>query len=206
MSAAVASAPVASSNASKPKVSKAKIAVKSLHPSYLDMIKKAIGELKGKSGSSKPAILKYVLANFQVGDNIIQVNSHLRVALKRGVAKGDFKQVKGTGASGSFKLGEKKPTPKIIKKVVAKKPAVKKTKAATKSTTEKKAKSPKKAAAKSKSEKTEKKPKAEKKSVKEKKAKSTKKVAAKPKTEKKAKAPKKAVAKPKAKKAAEPKA
>ncbi|KAA0190402.1 hypothetical protein HAZT_HAZT002079 [Hyalella azteca] len=66
------------------------------------------------------------------------VGSHVRVALKRGVAAGTIKQVKGTGASGSFKLpdktaGPKKApaakkvkTPKKAKTMWTEKPAVKK--------------------------------------------------------------------------------
>lgn len=61
-----------------------------------------------------------------------QINAHLRLALKRGVTKNELKQVKGTGASGSFRLGEKKVAAAAKpKKVAAKKPkAEKKTKVA----------------------------------------------------------------------------
>jgi hypothetical protein len=67
------------------------------HPTYSAMIKAAIKNLNEKTGSSKAAILKYILQNYKVGDNIKAVNSHLRVALKRGVTTGMCKQVKGTG-------------------------------------------------------------------------------------------------------------
>jgi len=90
------------------------------HPKYVDMIAEAIGALKERKGSSRQAILKYVEANFKVGDN---ANVHLKVALKRGVISGVFKQTKGTGASGSFRVAEK---PKVAKKPAAKKPAAKK--------------------------------------------------------------------------------
>ncbi|VDO75519.1 unnamed protein product [Onchocerca flexuosa] len=47
----------------------------------------------------------------------IQVNAHLRLGLKRGVASGILKQMKGTGASGSFRLADaKSEQPKKIKK------------------------------------------------------------------------------------------
>ncbi|EPB72184.1 linker histone H1 and H5 family protein [Ancylostoma ceylanicum] len=72
------------------------------------MIRKAVAELKEKSGSSKAAILKYILQHYKLGDNVTKINAQLRLAIKRGVIKGDLKQVKGSGASGSFKLGEKK--------------------------------------------------------------------------------------------------
>ena len=133
------------------------------HPKYIDMVKAAIGSLKEKTGSSKQAILKYILANYKVGDNVTSVNSHLRTALKSGVAKGFLKQTKGTGASGSFKLGEK---PKAEKKPKAKK------------VTKPKAAKPKKAAAKPKKAAAPKKEGADKKKVaKPKKAKTPKKAA-----------------------------
>nr|AYV75054.1 histone 1.B [Phacoides pectinatus] len=160
----MSAAPVKAKKAAKPKKP-------STHPKYSEMIAKAITSLKERGGSSRQAILKHIMANFNVGKDAAAVNAHLKMALKRGVAKGALKQSKGTGASGSFRLGEKKAAPKKV--VKAKKP-----------------KSPKKKAAKKPAAAGEKKPKA-KKAAKPKKAKSPKK-AAKP---KKAKTPKKAGAK-----------
>ena len=92
------------------------------HPKYSDMIAAAIVALKERSGSSRQAILKYISANYKVGDH---AGTHLKLALKRGVTSGALKQVKGTGASGSFKVADK---PKVAKKKpAAKKPAAKKT-------------------------------------------------------------------------------
>merc|ERR1712018_1089835 len=93
------------------------------HPKYSDMIKAAITSLKERGGSSRQAILKYISANYKVGDNAA---SHLKLALRAGVKNGSLAQSKGTGASGSFKLGAKKVAPK--KKPAAKKPAAKKAK------------------------------------------------------------------------------
>ena len=90
------------------------------HPKYSEMIAAAIGALKERTGSSRQAILKYINANYKVGDS---ASTHLKLALKRGVAGGVLKQVKGAGASGSFKLAEKPKKPKKAKK--AKKPAAK---------------------------------------------------------------------------------
>ncbi|KAI3418409.1 hypothetical protein GPALN_009731 [Globodera pallida] len=59
-----------------------------------NMIKKA---LSAKNGSSREAILKFIMVNFDA-------NGYLKKALTRAVASGDLKQVKGFGASGSFKL------------------------------------------------------------------------------------------------------
>lgn len=124
------------------------------HPKYSEMIAAAIGELKEKSGSSRQAILKYIQANYKVGDNVA---THLKQNLKRGVVSGKLVQPKGTGASGSFKLAakakaepKKKPAAKkpAAKKPAAKKPAAKKTaakKTPTKKKPAKKATTPKKA-------------------------------------------------------------
>ena len=93
------------------------------HPKYSEMISAAIAALKERTGSSRQAIVKYISANYKVGDS---AGTHVKLALKRGVAAGQLKQVKGAGASGSFKNVEKaKPKPK---KPAAKKPAAKKAK------------------------------------------------------------------------------
>uniref|UniRef100_A0A0R3RI79 H15 domain-containing protein n=1 Tax=Elaeophora elaphi TaxID=1147741 RepID=A0A0R3RI79_9BILA len=92
------------------------------HPPYGNMIKAALLATQDKKGSSRAAILKYIMQNFAVGENPTMVNAHLRMGLKRGVASGTLKQMKGTGASGSFRLVDAKSEPS--KK--AKKPATEK--------------------------------------------------------------------------------
>lgn len=158
------------------------------HPKYSEMVATAVGSLKERGGSSRQAILKYIMANFKVGSDAKAINGHLKIALRNGVKKGALKQSKGTGAAGSFKLGEKpKPAKKPAAKKVTKPKAAKPKKPAKKATTtdkKPKAKTPKKAAKKT----------AEKKKPAAKKA-------AKPKTPKKAKATKS----PKKAKAAKPK-
>ncbi|PIO70407.1 linker histone H1 and H5 family protein [Teladorsagia circumcincta] len=151
------------------------------HPTYAAMIKKSIIELKERSGSSKAAILKYILAHYNLGDNATKVNNQLRLALKRAVIKGELKQVKGVGASGSFRLEEKKAAaPKTTRKPAARKGAAKKPATAK---SPKEPKTPKAAAAK--------KPKAEKKAKTPKKAKAPKmKTAQKPAATKKVAKPK----------------
>lgn len=142
------------------------------HPPYLEMIQKGIAALKERGGSSRQALLKYVMANYKVGENTTSINARVKTALKNGVKNNALKQAKGTGAAGSFKLGEVKKADKPKKAKTATKPkktvkspkkvkkpvAVKKPKAAAK----KSAKSPKKtkAVAKPKKVKTPKKAKA----------------------------------------------
>jgi len=95
------------------------------HPKYSEMIKQALTALKERGGSSRQAVLKYIMANFNVGRDEAFVNTHLKMALKAGVKNNSFKQSKGTGAAGSFKLGavvaEKKKQQPKQKKVQEKK-------------------------------------------------------------------------------------
>lgn len=124
-----------------------------LHPPYVDMTVAGIAALKERKGSSKIAIGKYITANYKLGGDLNSVA--LKKALKTGVAKGILIQVKGTGASGSFKVAAAKKAekkvkakPKSAKKPAAKKPAAKKpaAKTAKKPATKKKATTPKKKA------------------------------------------------------------
>ncbi|CAC5402724.1 H1_5 [Mytilus coruscus] len=94
------------------------------HPKYSEMVGKAISALKERGGSSRQAILKYIIANFNVGSDAKTVNTQ-KLALKSGVKSNSLKQSKGTGASGSFKIGEvakpaKKPAKKAVKPKAAK--------------------------------------------------------------------------------------
>ncbi|XP_037790385.1 late histone H1-like [Penaeus monodon] len=107
-------------------------------PKYSEMVAAAIRALKERSGSSRQAILKYVLTFYGVEDQK-KAGVHVRLALKKGVADGSLVQVKGTGASGSFKLAkvegkaeERKPAASkggkpVAKKTNVKKPVAKKT-------------------------------------------------------------------------------
>lgn len=159
-SAASAASP-SKSKAARAKKTPAKLKKPSTHPKYSIMIRDAIGALKERGGSSRQALLKYIVANFNVGKGEKTVNSHLKLALRAGIKNGSLRQSKGTGASGSFRLGEKagkaaatasvKPKTEQVKNTKAAKPATKekpaKAKKAKKSPAkEKKNKSPKKAA------------------------------------------------------------
>ena len=157
------------------------------HPKYREMIATAIRNLKERKGSSRQAILKHIMASYKVGSEVNKINSRVKMALRAGIKSGTFKQIKGTGASGSFRLGEKTTT-KSVKPKMAKKP-----KPAAKKPTFKKAKtSGKKKAAATTRKVVSKKPKSA--AIKKLKGKSPKKAAAKkPKT----KSPAKKVAKPK---------
>merc|ERR1711933_452909 len=99
------------------------------HPPYEKMIKSAIVALKDRTGSSLPAITKYMKANYSLNDNFPKT---LSVILKKFVASGKLVKVKASYKLGSLKT-EAKPKKKTVvkkkapKKKVAKKKAPKKT-------------------------------------------------------------------------------
>merc|ERR1711909_226801 len=75
-------------------------------------------------GIIKAAILKYIIANYKVGDEK-KASVRVKLALRKLGAAGKLVQLKGTGASGSFKLPKAEKVAKPAKKAVAKKPAKK---------------------------------------------------------------------------------
>merc|ERR1712047_189183 len=176
-----------STAAAAPKAKKAaKPKVPASHPTYKVMTSAAIAALKEQKGSSRQGIIKYVVANYKLqATDPKKVNTHVKAALVRGLKEGIFKNSKGKGVTGSFKLTEK---PKAPKKPKAKKTTTKKAAAADKP---KKPKSPKKKAAA--------KPKAAKKPAVEKKPKAPKSPAKKAPAAKKPKAAKKSPAAKKSK-------
>merc|ERR1712031_3318 len=99
------------------------------HPKYSVMIAAAITSLKDRTGSSRQAILKYICANYKV--DAAKAAVQIRLALKRGVAKGALKMARASGkGAGSYKLVkvEKPKKAKKAKKPKAKKPTAKKPK------------------------------------------------------------------------------
>ena len=165
------------------------------HPPYIDMVTTAITAMKDRGGSSRQAIEKYIKANNRVTGDI---STHLKMALKRGVKSGRLLHTKGTGASGSFKVGKVAAAPK------KKKPAKKRTaakKPRKKASTPKKRRTPKKTGAK----KATKKKSTAKKTKSPAKRKTAKKPKAKSAAKKRTKSPKKRAA-PKKKTARKPKA
>merc|ERR1712098_77119 len=138
--------------AKKAKATPKKKAAPPAHPAYAVIVEAAITALKEKKGSSRVAILKYVLANYKVGDEKKAAN-RVRIAIKKSLASGALTQAKD-GNNGKIKVAEKKAAkkPAAAKKTTPKKKAAppKKRAAATKkkvtATKTKKAATPKKAA------------------------------------------------------------
>ena len=110
------------SDAASPKKAKAKKpAKKPDHPPVASMVNAAITNLKDRKGSSLAAIKKYIAANYKV--DVAKLAPFIRRYLKKAVADGKLSQTKGSGASGSFKIGKATEEKKKVKKV--KKPAKK---------------------------------------------------------------------------------
>jgi len=78
------------------------------HPKYQQMIVEAIHALRERSGSSRQAIMRYMLNKYSLGPDESNVSDHLKLALRAGVKQGVLKQTGGMGASGYFSVGEKK--------------------------------------------------------------------------------------------------
>merc|ERR1712055_807325 len=114
--------------AATPKVKKAK--APAAHPPYASMITAAIKGLGDKKGSSRQAILKYVVANNKV--DAAKAAGRVRLALKKLLAAKKVVTAAAAGrkGAGSFKLPKKEPKAKKAKK--AKKPKAKKAKKAKK--------------------------------------------------------------------------
>merc|ERR1711972_563975 len=119
-----------------------------LHPPYSAMIIEAIQSMQEKTGSSRPAILKYILANNKVdavtAPNRVRLGIRKLSEAKKIVAGSN---VAGRKGAGSFKVAAAAPGKK---KIVGKKPRVKKApkmKRTSASTTPKKVSAQKKIAA-----------------------------------------------------------
>merc|ERR1712020_831247 len=112
------------------------------HPPSSVMVKGAIENLKERKGSSLIAIKKYIGTNYKIDP--VKMSVFIKKALKTGVEKKTLLQVKGVGASGSFKLAKEEAKPKkAAKKPTSSKPkkvAPKKKSSAAKKATPKKKK------------------------------------------------------------------
>merc|ERR1711997_489076 len=108
-----------------------------------------MGALKERGGSSRQAILKYIVANYKVDAKKAAVQ--LRLSLKRALAKGTLVKAKAAGkGAGKYKLGKVEKPKKVKKAKKPKKPNAKKPakKATKKPAAKKAAKKPAKKAAK----------------------------------------------------------
>ena len=79
-----------------------KLANKSSYSSYSEMVSSAITSLKERRGSTRKAILKYMIATYDLTEEVAKV--YIKKALKRSVENGTLKQVKDKGGNYSFKV------------------------------------------------------------------------------------------------------
>merc|ERR1712107_592086 len=102
-----------------------KVAKPAAHPPYANMIVAAIKALKDKKGSSRQAILKYVVANNKVEADKAAVR--VKLALRKMVAAKKAKKPKAAKKPAAKKAAKpKKAAKKPAAKKAAKKPAAKK--------------------------------------------------------------------------------
>ncbi|KAM3867465.1 protamine-like protein [Diretmus argenteus] len=97
-------------------------------PTVSDLIVKAMAASKERTGMSLAALKKALLAG---GYDVVKNKARILNAVRRLVANKSLVQIKGTGASGSFKLNGTPPTPqkkKVVKR--RKSPKAKKVKSA----------------------------------------------------------------------------
>jgi len=123
-----------------------KLKVPAAHPDLMEMIHAAIVALKEPNGSSRRAIVNYIMANYNVGTDQKAINSSVKDALKSSIQKGLLKAIR--------KVDDKRATdaPQATEDQKAKSPRreeaseakTPKTTEAKKPTTAKRAKSPKK--------------------------------------------------------------
>merc|ERR1712158_242189 len=106
-----------------PKVTKA--AKPAAHPPYANMIVAAIKALKDKKGSSRQAILKYVVANNKVAD-ADKAAVRVKLALRKLVAAKKVVPAAAAAKKAAKPKAKKAAKPKAAKKPAAKKPAAKK--------------------------------------------------------------------------------
>ncbi|KAB7504899.1 hypothetical protein Anas_10544 [Armadillidium nasatum] len=135
MSDAVVTTAPAAPKATKKAPKEKKVKKSPTHPKYSSMISDAIKSLKERSGSSRQAIVKYIVANFKIDEKT--ASTQVKLALKRGdpsdwlkadaEAKPKKAAVKKTKKPTAKKPSTKKPAAKRspVKKSKAKKPAKK---------------------------------------------------------------------------------
>lgn len=91
--------------------------------SVSDLILRAASASTGRGGVSLAALKKALRTG---GYDVVRNRARILIAIRRLVANKSLLQTKGTGASGSFKVNKKPPTPR--KKRVKKKPKAKQVK------------------------------------------------------------------------------
>ncbi|XP_067832633.1 histone H1-like [Heptranchias perlo] len=129
--AAAETAPPAAAQTNAPKKKKAVHRPKTAGPKLGEQILKIVADCKDRKGISLAAIKKILATK---GLDVEKHRTQIKLSIKRNVEKGSLVQIKGTGASGSFRVAKKEAQEKVGKKVKkqgskkspGKKPAAKK--------------------------------------------------------------------------------
>uniref|UniRef100_A0A8B9J886 Si:ch211-103n10.5 n=1 Tax=Astyanax mexicanus TaxID=7994 RepID=A0A8B9J886_ASTMX len=98
-----APAPAAPAKSPKRRSTKAK----KTGPTVSDLVLKVVSESKERKGISLATLKKGLSSS---GYDVIKNSFRVRLAVRRLLTSGRLTQTKGTGASGSFKIGEKTKT------------------------------------------------------------------------------------------------
>lgn len=80
-------------------------ATKKKNPKYAEMVVEAFKKLDSRSGVSRVSIVNYIMANNEFV-NKVNANKYVTKLLNEGVESGQYIQLRGTGANGSFKLSD----------------------------------------------------------------------------------------------------
>lgn len=80
-------------------------ATKKKNPKYTEMVVEAFKKLDSRSGVSRVSIVNYLMANYEFV-NKVNANKYVTKLLNEGVESGQYIQLRGTGANGSFKLSD----------------------------------------------------------------------------------------------------
>ncbi len=82
-----------------------KASKKKNHKKYSEMVVEAVKKLDSRSGVSRISVVNYILNNHE-DINKVNANRYVTKELKDGLESGQFIQLSGSGANGSFKLSD----------------------------------------------------------------------------------------------------
>ncbi|XP_067837687.1 histone H1-like [Heptranchias perlo] len=106
--------PAAAAQTNAPKMKKAVPRPRTAGPKLSEQILKIVADCKDRKGISLAAIKKVLATK---GLDVEKLRSQIKLSIKRNVEKGSLVQIKGTGASGSFRVAKKETQGKVGKKV-----------------------------------------------------------------------------------------
>ncbi|KAI6208486.1 Histone H1-delta [Aphelenchoides besseyi] len=100
-------------------------------PNYLDMVVEAVVSLNKYKGSSRQAIVKYMMKNFSLSDNSKTVNGQVSKVILAALDDKILIQMSGTGAKGSYEVNAEYRKRLTAKGLLSKKASTPKTRSVT---------------------------------------------------------------------------